>query len=39
MDLWNMVYTNDDNQLFSYVNERRFGFMLITYQSKNTEFD
>ena len=29
MDLWNVWYTNDDNQRLSYVNERHFGFMLI----------
>ena len=32
--LWNVVYKHYDNQRFSYVNERHFGFMLITYQSK-----
>ena len=29
MGLWNVRYNNDDNQRFSYVNERHFGFMLI----------
>ena len=29
MGLWNVMYKNDDNQHFSYVNERHFGFMLI----------
>ena len=29
MDLWNVWYKNDDNQRFSYINERHFGFMLI----------
>ena len=30
MDLWRVMYKNDDNHRFSYVNERHFGFMLIT---------
>ena len=33
MTLWNVMYKHYDrsNQRFSYVNERHFGFMLITY--------
>ena len=39
MALWNVVYKHYDNQRFLYVNERHFGFMLITYQYNHTKFE
>ena len=39
MALWNVVYKHYDYQRFSYLNERHFGFMLITYQYNHTKFE
>ena len=39
MALWNVVYKHYDNQRFSHVNERYFGFMLITYKYNRSKFE